>query len=275
MVGKDRLFMLLSELDENELANIWTQCLRRKPADEFFAEGGQDHKVIVISKEWRAVHGHTLLNRFRNDHDLPWKRILIDVADKMKPGLRWTEFRIDDDHAEEEIETAILGFFDELVKLQWEKLSEEDRQTMVNNINVSLDHTAEVIRSKGNRAEFAPVTVSSLSAGIGTGLLAGGGALLVAQATAAGVVGGLLGGVLYQIGLWIVVRIFGWWSGAQLVSGGGAAVIGGVLVSTPALLAFSANALMSTSYRKTIPATLSLLCAHEMRKQLAELEKAR
>lgn len=96
-------------------------------------------------------------------------------------------------------------------------------------------------------------------------------ALLVAQTTAAGVVGDL-GGVLYQIGLWIVVRIFGWWSGAKLVSAGGAAVIGGVLVSAPALIAFIANALMSTSYRKTIPATLSLLCAHEMRKQLAELE---
>jgi hypothetical protein len=192
----------------------------------------------------------------------------------MKPGLRWTEFRIDDDHTEEAIETAILGFFDELAKLQWEKLSEEERQKMVDNINDSLDHTAEVVRAKGNRAGFAPVTVSSLSTGIGTGLLAGGGALLVAQATASGVVGGLLGGVLYQIGLWIVVRIFGWWSGAQLVSGGGAAVIGGVLVSAPALIAFIANALMSTSYRKTIPATLSLLCAHEMRKQLAELEKA-
>ena len=264
--------MLLSELDDNELANIWTQSLRMKPEDEFFAEGSKDHKVIVISKEWRAVHGHTLLNRFRNDHDLPWKRILIDVADKMKPGLRWTEFRIDDDHTEEEIETAILGFFDELVKLQWEKLSEEDRQKMVDNINDSLDHTAEVIRAKGNRAGFAPVTVSSLSTGIGTGLLAGGGALLVAQATASGVVGGLLGGVLYQIGLWIVVSIFGSWSGAQLVLSGGAAFIGGVLVSAPALIAFIANALMSTSYRKTIPATLSLLSAHEMRKQLAELE---
>jgi uncharacterized protein YaaW (UPF0174 family) len=274
MPGNDRLFQLLSELDDAELKNIWTTCLGKAPEDDYFDLGSKDHKVIVISKEWRAVHGHTLLNRFRNDHDLPWKRILIDVADKMKPGLGWTDFKLDDDHTEEEVETAILGYFDELVKLQWEKLSEEDRQKMVNNINDSLDHTAEVIRAKGNRAGFAPVTVSSLSTGIGTGLLAGGGALLVAQATASGVVGGLLGGVLYQIGLWIVVRIFGWWSGAQLVSGGGAAVIGGALVSAPALIAFIANALMSTSYRKTIPATLSLLCAHEMRKQLAELENA-
>jgi uncharacterized protein YaaW (UPF0174 family) len=274
MPGNDRLFQLLSELDDAELMNIWATCLGKTPEDEYFEPGSKDHKVIVISKEWRAVHGHTLLNRFRNDHDLPWKRILIDVADKMKPGLGWTDFKLDDDHTEEKVEAAILGFFDELVKLQWEKLSEEDRQKMVDNINDSLDHTAEVVRAKGNRAGFAPVTVSSLSTGIGTGLLAGGGALLVAQATASGVVGGLLGGVLYQIGLWIVVRIFGWWSGAQLVSGGGAAVIGGALVSAPALIAFIANALMSTSYRKTIPATLSLLCAHEMRKQLAELENA-
>lgn len=273
MAGQDRLFMLLNELDENELANIWTQCLRMKQEDTFFAEGSQNHKMLVISKEWRAVHGHTLLNRFRHDHELPWKRILIDVADKMKPGLRWTDFRIDDEHTEEEIETAILGFFDELVKLHWEKLSEEERQKMVNDINESLDHTDEVIRAKGNRAGFAPVTVSSLSAGIAIGLLAGGGALLVAQATVSGVVGGLLGGVLYQLGLWIVVRIFGWWSGAKLVSSGGVAFFGGALVSAPALIAFIANALMSTSYRKTIPATLSLLCAHEMRKQLAKLEK--
>jgi hypothetical protein len=55
MAKKDRLFMLLSELDDNELANIWTQSLRMKPEDEFFAEGSQDHKVIVISKEWRAA----------------------------------------------------------------------------------------------------------------------------------------------------------------------------------------------------------------------------
>lgn len=274
MPGNDRLFQLLSELDDADLNSLWKTCLGKKSEDEYFEPGSKDHKVIVISKEWRAVHGHTLLNRFRNDHDLPWKRILIDVADKMKPGLGWTEFKIDDDHTEEEIETAILGFFDELVKIQWEKLSEEDRQKMVSNINDSLDHTTEVIRAKGNRAGFAPVTVSSLSTGITAGLLGGGGALLVAQTTAAGVVGGLLGGVLYQIGLWTVVSIFGTWSGAQLVIGGGAVVIGGILVSAPALVAFVANALMSTSYRKTIPATLALLCAHTMRKQLAKLEKA-
>lgn len=273
MPFNDRLFQLLSELDDSELTSLWTTCLDKKPEDENFERGNKGHKVIVISKEWRAVHGHTLLNQFRNDHDLPWKRILIDVADKMKPGIGWTEFKIDDHHTEEEIETAILVFFDELVQIHWKSLSEEDRKKMVSKINDSLDHDDEIVRAKGNRAGFAPVTMSSLSTGIGTGLLAGGGALLLAQTTASGVIGGLLGGVLYQIGFSIVVQVFGWWSGAQLVLSGGAVVVAGVLVSAPALIAFIANALMSTSYRKTIRATLSLLCAHEMRKQLAEREK--
>ncbi len=273
MPANDRLYQLLSELDDSELKSIWTTCLGKKPVDENFERGNKGHKVIVISKEWRAVHGHTLRNRFRKDHDLPWKSILIDVADKMKPGLRWTEFKIDDHHTEEEIETAILVFFDELVQVYWKSLSEEDRQEMVIKINGLLDSDDEIVRAEGGRAGFTPVTISSLSTGIGTGLLAGGGALFLAQTTASGVIGGLLGGVLYQIGFSILIQAFGWWSGTQLVLGGGAAVIGGMLVSAPALIAVICNALMSTSYRKTIPATLSLLSAHEMRKQLSELEK--
>lgn len=273
MLGNDRLFHLLSELDDSELKSLWTTCLRKKPEDEDFELGSKNHKIIVISKEWRAVHGHTLLNRFRNDHELPWKRILIDVADKLKPGWYWTEFKIDDHHAEEDIERAILVYLDDLVKAHWNKLSEAERQKIVSGINESLDHDARTIGKSGNQAGFVHVTVQSLSAAIGTGLIAGGGALLVAQATASGVIGGFFGGVLYQIGLWIIVRIVSWWSGAQLVSGGYVALIGGMIVSVPAIFAFAANALMSTSYRKTIPATLSLLCAHEMRKQLSELEK--
>ena len=274
MANNDRLFILLSELDDNELAHIWTQCLRMKPYAEFFGVDSKAHKINVISKEWRAIHGHTLFNRFRSDHELPWKRILIDVADKLKPGVCWTDFRMDDGRAEEEIEARVLEFFDQLMKARWEKMSEKEQQEMVNALNDSLDQTDEVIRAKASRAGFAPVTVASLSSGVAAGLLAGGGALLVAQSAAAGVVGGLLGGALYQIGLWLVVRILGWWSGAQLAIGGGAATIGGALVSMPAMIAFAANALMSTSYRKTIPATLSLLCAHEMRRQLAAMEIA-
>lgn len=58
MPGNDRLFQLLSELDDAELKNIWTTCLGKTPEDDYFDAGRKDHKVIVISKEWRAVHGH-------------------------------------------------------------------------------------------------------------------------------------------------------------------------------------------------------------------------
>lgn len=39
----------------------------------------------------------------RSDHELPWKRILIDVADNLNPGVGWTDFRMDDGRAEEAI----------------------------------------------------------------------------------------------------------------------------------------------------------------------------
>ncbi|WP_290891392.1 hypothetical protein [Arenimonas sp.] len=82
---------------------------------------------------------------------------------------------------------------------------------------------------------------------------------------------GVLGGTLYQVGVWVVVRLLGVVSGAQLAAGGGAAAVGGVVLSAPAAVAFLANAAMSTSYRKTIPATLFLLSAHEMRRQVSTL----
>lgn len=53
MPGNDRLFQLLSELDDAELKNIWTTCLGKTPEDEYFEPGSKDHQVIVISKEWR------------------------------------------------------------------------------------------------------------------------------------------------------------------------------------------------------------------------------
>ena len=59
------------------------------------------------------------------------------------------------------------------MKERWEKLSAKERQVMVNAINDSLDHTDEVIRAKGNRSGFTPVTVASLSSGVAAGLLAG------------------------------------------------------------------------------------------------------
>jgi len=80
----DRLFKLLGQLDARELQGIWEVALKCKPGHEDFALGTREWQVACISEEWRAVHGHTMWNIRRGKHEMPWKRILIDVADKLK-----------------------------------------------------------------------------------------------------------------------------------------------------------------------------------------------
>lgn len=117
------------------------------------------------------------------------------------------------------------------------------------------------------------MTVASLSSGVATGLLAGGGALLVAPWARPA----------WSGDCWAAPCIrsaFGSWCGFRVVVGskaghrwrcGDHGRRAGL--PTPALIAFAANALMSTSYHKTIHDPVSV-CAHEMREQLAELEGA-
>jgi uncharacterized protein YaaW (UPF0174 family) len=223
---------------------------------------------------WRAAHGHTLLNLNRGKHDLPWKRILIDVADKLKPGLGWTAVKLSDATTEFELEQVILGYLDERAKRAWAAMSEVDKQKLVDKLNADLSTSARLTERAATQAGWKGVTMASLGAGIATGLVSGAGALVLAQGVTSAVVGSIVGGTLYRLGMWVIVRLFGFWSGAQLAVGGGAAVIGGALLSAPAAVAFAANAVMSTSYRKSIAATLVVLSAHEMRRQLAAMEEA-
>jgi hypothetical protein len=274
MPFNDRLFVLLSELADQELQQLWGEALRCKLDHDDFATGSRDWRIGCLSKEWRAAHGHTLLNLTRSPHELPWKRILIDVADKLKSGWGWTSYRLDDDHTEEEIEAEILRLHDERIREAWDKLSPEEREKLATAIDDQFRRTAKVVNDSSRVAGARAVTVTSLGNGIAAGLLTGAGALALAQGSGAALVGGVLGGTLYQLGLWLVVRVFGVWSGAQLVAGGGAAAIGGALLSAPAAAVMAAHAVMNTSYTKTIPATLTLLTAHALRRRLAELESS-
>jgi uncharacterized protein YaaW (UPF0174 family) len=272
MPYNDRLFQLLQDLDDPELRAIWVTALRREGSDEEFDAVSHELKVALISAEWRGVHGHSLRNLWRDSHDLPWKRILIDVADKLKPGIGWTAFDMDDPISEAELEQVILRFFDERARDAWAAMKDDDKQKLADQIDAELASAAGLTRQQATKAGLGHVTTTSLAAGIGTGLLSGAGALALASGTTTLALGGLLSGALYQIGLWVVVRLFGVLSGAQLVASGGAAAVGGALLSAPAAAAFLANAAMSTSYRKTIPATLALLGAHELRRQVAAQE---
>ncbi len=269
MPFNDRLFSLLSELDESELRHLWCEALRCRPEQDDFSSGTREWRIACVSKEWRAIHGHTLLNLTRSPHEYPWKAILVDVADKLNPGLMWTSFKLDDTHEETEIEQAILTMVDARMKEAWAKMSDQQRAEMTRSLNAELETEAQALGRTAQLADIRGITVTSLSSGIAAGLLSGTGALALVQGTGIAAVGGMFGGVLYQIGLWLVVRLLGVWSGVQLVASGGAAAVGGMLLSLPATVAFGLNAAMTTSYRKSIPATLYVLAAHEMRRQLS------
>lgn len=64
----DRLFTLLGVLDDRELQTLWVEKLRCKPEKDGFATGSRDWRIASLSKEWRAVHGHTLINLGRSPH---------------------------------------------------------------------------------------------------------------------------------------------------------------------------------------------------------------
>ena len=269
----DRLFKLLGQLDARDLQGIWEVALKCKPEHEDFALGTREWQVACISEEWRAVHGHTMWNIRRGKHEMPWKRILIDVADKLKPGWRWSDYRMEDDHSETQVEAMILRYFDERAKTAWAAMTVEQRAKLATSLDKELADTSSHIGKTVKIASAKSITVASLGSGISAGLLTGAGAVTLAQGAGSFALGGALGGTLYQLGLWLVVRLFGAWTGVQLVASGGAAAVGGALLSAPAAVAFAANAMMSTSYRKTIPATLMLLTAHQLRSLLADLEQ--
>jgi hypothetical protein len=213
MPYNDRLFQLLAALDDSELRNIWVSALRRDGADEEFDAVSHELKVALISAEWRAAHGHSLRNLWRESHELPWKRILIDVADKLKPGVGWTDFRMDDSKTEPELERIVMGYFDERVG---EQLCKEQASP-----KTSTPDLAPTTPDQGTLDRRAVRSV-------------------LAQLAAASLPGAPLARVA-------------------------------ALLSPPAAGAVLAQTALSTAYRKTVPATLLLLTAHEMRRQLAEL----
>src|SRR5512137_152369 len=251
MPYNDRLFALLSELEDQELEGIWAQALRCKPDFNDYAAGSRDWRLACISAEWRAVHGHTLRNRFRSPHALPWKRILIDVADKLKPGLWWTSYRLDDKFSEAEIETDILRMCDERARKMWDDMTPETRKEFAQALNKELKAAAAELGRTSKGVAARSVTVASLGSGIAAGLLTGGGALMFAQGAATSYFAGLAGGsVLAQLGLWITVRILGKWAGLKLVLTGGAAQVGARFVYWPLAVVMAADLFMQTSYRK-------------------------
>lgn len=124
----DRLFHLLEALTDDELQRLWTEGLRCKPERDKFTELPRPERITALSKSWRAEHGNALRNVVRGPHDLHWKQILIDAADKLHPDLKWTPYRLDDPHSAAEIEQVVLDLYDQRVGAVWDDLTPEQRR---------------------------------------------------------------------------------------------------------------------------------------------------
>jgi uncharacterized protein YaaW (UPF0174 family) len=180
----------------------------------------------LVSKELRSVAGNSLLNPFRGVHDLPYRRILVDVADKLTAGrLKWSPYRASGLESPAEIENYIAERIDARTAELYAAMSDDDKRKLQDSLTADM-------RSRGLPEAVIRATMTAMSSGVISGVTLG------------PVVASLLFG-----GLW--TTIFGL-SVAQLV-------LGGIAAGGPAGLALAAVAIAtSPSYSKTIPAVYRL-----------------
>src|SRR6266404_7232184 len=99
MPKNDTIFRRLKKATPVEIEEICKSLRLKVPAT-----------ADEISKGYRRAAGHELPNIFREAHELPYRRILVDVADKLKPGLMWSDFTMTSRHPNMKIEDSILEF---------------------------------------------------------------------------------------------------------------------------------------------------------------------
>jgi len=196
--------------------------------------------VEQLSEEIRSAAGHSILNWFRHEHAFPYKRMLIDVADKIAPGLTplsWTEYRRNDRHTEIEIEETIWRFFEEKINKRIAALDNEQKRKLAEDTKV------ELVRRGYSQGLIAQVS----------------GAIL--GSTAGWYVGAPLAYYLALQTTTGLAHLSVWWFGAATttVFGVGGAVA--LLLYAPFVIYW----LGQTAYRKTIPTALQLIMIRKLR----------
>jgi hypothetical protein len=209
-------------------------------------EGKADSQLVEeLSKAIRSAAGHSFRNLFRQDHDFPYKQMLIDVADKLAPGLTplsWTKYRLWDDHRETEIEETVWRFYEARVQEITAKIPEQDKADLRKKMEEDL--------RKGGYGD-------AVIAGLGAGLMGGAASIGVPPSLVYSALASTPSGFRY---LWHFLRL-----------GRHPAVALGVLVfllgATPLLLYYLGN----TAYRKTVPAVVQLIYIRKLREFEATL----
>lgn len=221
----DRLMQRLSMCSKADLLDL-LKDLKLDPAKEALSS---EHQLrLLVSKELRSVAGHSAANVFRGPHAMPYREILVQVADKLTPGMfKRSPYRADrPGDPDDLIENYIFARVQALIEEQVRKLNTEQRGELEAKLVAQL------------REQGLPSHVLS---GVGTALATGS----LTGALAASQVATMLFG-----GFWT------WFlnlSAGQLILGGLAG--GGPL----GLLAAGVAVAGAPSYRKLIPAVVRLI----------------
>ena len=267
---QDPLIKRLTRIKKSDILEILVAGLSVSP--EAVQKLDKKDLILHCSKEVRAAAGSSTANVFRDDHDFPYKQLLIDVADKLTPGhtiFSWTDYTMDDDHSVEEIEDAIVKIFEERTKKWWMNLSAEEKAEFTKGIKNAADPD-EVKSVAGTGAVKSFLTQQVIENIIQGGIMSG-----LGKVGAGGVMGAVGVSLVAKIGWLVVLQTVGWMSGVKFlafgvaghgamggaVAGVGGLVVGGVL-SIPTLFALVDGA----AYRKTVPTVILLLTKYRLAK---------
>lgn len=265
----DRLDIILKSFSKDDLKTVLVTGLKKKEKDIDGKSRGA--LVDLLSSELRKAAQHDIFEKIKFREKFPYKKILIDVADKMSPGITpfsWTDYTLNDKHKEKEIEERILEYFDESVKNWWKKMGEKDKNEFIQSTKRIFDKIVveDVVLDQMKKEENIKKLVERMiESGVSYALLNTG---------ATGAVLGFLGASLAtEIGFIIVVQTLGWWAGIKgLIFGVGVfslSQIGVAVVTGPLIVVSSGLLFTNTNYRKTIPSTILILSIYKKnRRQL-------
>ena len=230
---QDLLTARLDALDDNDLKSLAVGGLRPRSAKPVWkrlkslavvglrlrkatvCDLSHPELVDLCDKKLRAAGGSTSANvvrRMRGKH-LPYKRLLIDVADKLSPGvtpLSWTPYRLGDNHSEEEIEDYILKCFEGRARKWWEKLPVSKRAKFVDGLNSVLRGAQEGAPAV-KQVAFPLLQQQVVENLIQSGLISG-----LSKASAGGLLGVAGVSVIGKIGWLILVHTVGWMAGLKI-----------------------------------------------------------
>ena len=226
----DLLFERLRSANRDELDAL-LPVLKLKPLE--FKTASDEDRISAISKELRSAAGNSLRNIPRGDHDLPCRRVLIDVADKLAPGRwSWSPFKMDSKEPDTEIEDYIYEHYNRLMQERLATMSADDRRKLQQAMEADL-------KGKGYQQDV----ITAATSAIGTGVIAG------------AAIGPIVAMALFS-------TFWTWLVGLTL----GEILIGGVLGGGPiGLLLGGLNFAISPSYSKTVPAVLRLVFIRQTR----------